>query len=91
MSGGGYIIEKMPVTLESGKQVIRYHVMDRHDDEVCVYAEPAETEPQLRDQMWWGGAQVIFFGENDSGRLTKVGYSFRPGRATHPSGGDRHG
>ncbi|OYR25855.1 hypothetical protein [Brucella pseudogrignonensis] len=80
MSGGGHIIEKMPVTLESGKQVIRYHVMDRHDDEVCVYAEPAGTEPQLRDQMWWGGAQIIYFGENDTGRLTKVGYSFRPGR-----------
>jgi hypothetical protein len=82
MSGGGKIIEKRPMTLQDGKEVVRYHVMSEYRpgwfDETCVCAEPAEDEPQLGEAIWWGGEQVIYFGPNDSKRLTKVGYSSTP-------------
>lgn len=82
MSGGGKIIEKRPMTLESGKEVVLYHVMTEYRpdwfDEICVCAEPSDDEPKLGDDITWGGEQIIFFGSNDSKRLTKVGYSFTP-------------
>lgn len=88
MSGGGKIIEKTPMTLDGGKDVVRYHVMSEYRpdwfDETCVYAEPADEEPQLGEGIMWGGEQVIYFGHNEAKRLTKVGYSFTPAVARHP-------
>lgn len=86
MSGGGKIIEKRPVRLDDGSEVVCYHVMSEYRpdwfDETCVYAKPADDEPQIGEAIWWGGEQQIYFGANDSKRLTKVGYSFNPGSTT---------
>lgn len=86
MSGGGKIIEKRPMTLQDGKDVIRYHVMDEYRpgwfDETCVYADPADEEPKLGEAIWWQSG-AIYFGPHDSKRLTKVGYSFSPERTPH--------
>lgn len=80
MSVGGKIIEKMPVTLEDGRNVIRYHVIDEYRsewfDETCVYAEPSDDEPQLGDEIWWQAGLIYFDG--DRKHLRKVGYSFTP-------------
>ena len=81
MSGGGKIIEKCPMRLpESGRDVIRYWVIDNyppiHPDETCVYAEPADDEPLEGEAIWWGGGREIYWGPNDKKRLVKVGYSF---------------
>lgn len=82
MSGGGKIIEKQPMTLESGIDVVRYHVMTEYRkdwfDETYVYAKPAEEEPSLGEDIMWGAEQTIFFGKNETKKLTKVGYSFSP-------------
>lgn len=82
MSGGGSIVEKKPMTLEDGTNVVCYHVMYQYRpdwfDETCVYAEAAEDEPQLGEQIWWGGEQTIYFGPQDNKRLKKIGYSFTP-------------
>jgi hypothetical protein len=88
MSGGGKIIEKALVKLQSDREVIRYWVMDG-SDEVCVYAEPAADEPQLGDSIMWGGEQVIYFGPDECKRLTKVGYSFRLNPTMTGDGHDR--
>lgn len=82
MSGGGIIIEKANMRLDSGIDVVRYHVMTEYRpglfDESYVYAEPANEEPKIRDSIMWGGEQIIYFGANGSKRLKKVGYSFSP-------------
>ncbi|MGR9384890.1 hypothetical protein [Rhizobium leguminosarum] len=82
MSGGGKIIEKRPMTLSDGKEVIRYHVISQYRpdwfDETYVCAEPADDEPKLGEEIWWGGDKTIWFGPNDSKSLVKVGYSFTP-------------
>ncbi|MBB4063633.1 hypothetical protein [Gellertiella hungarica] len=92
MSGGGNIIEKLAMTLEDGRQVVRYHVISQYRpgwfDETYVYAEPSEDEPQLGEALWWGGEQTIYFGANDSKRLTKVGYSFSPDARAALKGGE---
>jgi hypothetical protein len=86
MSGGGKIIEKRPMTLTDGKEVVRYHVIHEYRpdwfDETCVFAEPSDEEPKIGESIMWGGEQTIYFGQNDSKRLTKVGYSFTPECAT---------
>jgi hypothetical protein len=86
MSGGGKIIEKLRMTLASGKKVVRYHVMTEYRpdwfDETCVYAEPSAKEPQLGESIVWGADKLIHFGTADS--LTKVGYSFRPPLGAKP-------
>lgn len=75
MSGGGKIIEKAP-----GKNVVRYLVMSEYRlgwfDETFVNALPAEDEPALGDTIWWGGGNLIYWGENDSKNLVKVGFSW---------------
>jgi len=88
MSGHGSIIEKRAMNVVAGHHpgkptdVIRYHVIDpRNTDETYVMALPQEDEPQLGDVIWWGGDQSIFFGPNDSKRLTKVGYSWSANRS----------
>jgi hypothetical protein len=90
MSGGGRIIEKLPLTLEDGRDVIRYAVINRYQDEACVYAKPADREPKEGDSIWWGSAQVIWWGPNDELRLEKVGYSFQA-PWHNPSQGGQHG
>lgn len=80
MSVGGKIIEKVPKTLEDGRHVIRYWVVDEYRpgwfDETCVYAEPSESEPRLGDEIWWQAGKIYF--DADKQQLTKVGYSFNP-------------
>ena len=80
------------MTLDDGRQVIRYHVMSEYRpdwfDETCVYAEPADDEPQIGEAIWWGGEPLIFFGPDDAKRLTKVGYSFSPGSRAALKGGE---
>jgi hypothetical protein len=85
MSGGGKIIEKTPVTIEDGKTVVRYWLMNEYRpgwyDEICIYAEPSDDEPQIGETIWWGAERAIYFGPNDSKQLVRVGYSFSPERA----------
>lgn len=83
MSGGGAIIEKHPMNVVAGNHpgkstdVIRYHVMDpKYGDETYVMAIPQDDEPALGETIWWGADPVIYFGPNDSKRLTKVAYSW---------------
>jgi len=81
MSGGGNILEREMVTLpETGLTVVRYRVMSEYRpnwfDETFVYALPQEDEPDLGDAIWWGGDKNIYWGPNDSKRLTKVGNSW---------------
>ncbi len=81
MSGGGKLIEILPMRLESGRDVLRLWVIDaRHCSpgfgaETCLYAEPQESLPALGDTIWWGGERWIMF-DNDRQQMTKVGYSF---------------
>lgn len=76
MSVGGRIIEIQPMHTDSGKPVIRLWVVDRHDTETCVYAEPFERRdgPFLGDEVWWQSGRIYF--DQDRRWLTKVGYSF---------------
>lgn len=80
MSGGGKIVEKRPMTISGVGDVVRYLVMTEYRpgwfDETYVLAKPADDEPQLYEAIWWGGGQVIYFGENDKRHLEKVGYSY---------------
>lgn len=88
MSGGGTIIEKLPMVLTDvdhpsfRKDVVRYWLSEKRGgswpDETCVYAEPQEDEPEVGEAIWWGAAQEIIWGDGDSKRLKKVGYSFSP-------------
>jgi len=87
MSGHGSIIEKRAMNVVAGAypgkptDVIRYHVIDpRNTDETYVMALPQEDEPDLGETIWWGAGEHIYFGPNDSKRLTKVGYSWTPGK-----------
>lgn len=80
MSVGGYLIEMRPMRLpETGRDVVRLWCMDRHGDEVCVYAEPQDSMPKLGDQVWWTCGRILF--DNDRQHLRKVGYSFSAGHA----------
>jgi hypothetical protein len=76
MSVGGTIILITPVTLEGGKEVIQFTVVDstHRDDITSVYAEPQKSMPGLREQIWWQGKQIFFDGDRQT--MTKVGYSF---------------
>lgn len=87
MSGNGMIIKKHPMNVIAGQypgkptDVICYHVMDpRNTDEAYVMALPQEDEPDLGETIWWGAGDKIYFGPNDSKHLTKVGFSWNPGR-----------
>jgi hypothetical protein len=79
MSVGGKIIEKRLMTID-GTEVLRYLVMHEYRpdwfEETYVYAKRAEEEPKLGEAIWWQ-AGTIYFGQNDSKRLAKVGYSFK--------------
>lgn len=71
MSGGGIIIEKLPVPTNGG--AIRYRVVDRKASrDEYIMAVPADVEPSVGETMWWS-ADWIYFGHNDVGRLTRVG------------------
>jgi hypothetical protein len=73
MSGGGLIIEKTRVLIEHARDVVRYRVVDRKASrDEYIMAVPAQSEPSVGDTVWWS-ADWIYFGLNDSGRLTRVG------------------
>ena len=76
MSGSGIIIEKQFVTIEAYGRVVRYRVVDRKAsrDEYTM-AGSANEEPSPGETMWWN-ADWIYFGPNDSKRLTRIGFSW---------------
>lgn len=80
MGVGGKIIEMQPMRIVAGEHpgkeqdVVRIAVLDGQD-EICVYAEPAETMPKLGEAIWWQAGKIYF--DNDRRTLRKVAYSFR--------------
>lgn len=76
MSGGGVITEKTALEPAPTVHVVRYRVLDQKAarDEY-IMAKPADEEPSIGDTIWWS-ADWIYFGLNDSGRLTRFGYSW---------------
>lgn len=100
MAGGGKIIEKIGYRMHVGATTadsVRYRVMSEYRpgwyDETYVCAEPADDEPQLGDTIWWGAGSEIYWGENDSKRLVKVGFSWSADRlaASRSHVGDTNG
>jgi hypothetical protein len=80
MSVGGRIIEMRPMRIFAGsypdareQDVVRIAVIDR-EDELCVYAAPADVMPKLGDEIWWQADKIYF--DNDRRTLRKVAYSF---------------
>lgn len=76
MSGGGIIIEKVALSPVSTVDAVRYRVVDRKASrDEYIMAVPADVEPSVGETMWWS-ADWIYFGHNDVGRLTRVGFSW---------------
>lgn len=79
---GGRIIEIQPMRIIAGPypgkltDVVRLWVHNDPDDELAVYAEPAEIMPVLGDEIWWQSGRIYF--DKDRRSLRKVGYSFDP-------------
>lgn len=76
MSGGGIITEKTALSPAATVDVVRYRVVDQKSSrDEYIMALPATEEPSVGDVMWWS-ADWIYFGPNDSKRLTRFGFSW---------------
>jgi hypothetical protein len=80
MGIGGQIIEIRRMTLvdpdnqRARIDVIRLWTVDKQGDEVCVYVEPADQMPLIREEIWWQAGKVYF--GRDMRVLKKIGCSF---------------
>ena len=81
---GGKLIEIRPMRIVAGPypgremDVVRLWVVDTTyaDDELAVFAEPADVMPELGDTIWWQCGQIMFDGDRHT--LRKIAYSFDP-------------
>lgn len=91
MSVGGKLVSNerywLPIEGKHPKAVMRLWCIDRHGDEVAVYAEPKAECLAIGEEIWWQAG--LIYARNDTLKLHKIGYSFDPTRAALSSGDTR--